>query len=515
MHFLESKSKYLEYIAVLFAVFYFAAVAKNQITVYKSDFWVNDDFRNVSFLLKSLRNPNLFKGDFFAQCSKKLAPTGWKAVYYLVAKTNISFILASKIISHFLYFVSVFLVFFIGKKLGGIMAGAFSLIFFLHNPFFLNRMAGALPRAFFIPFVLAVIFFMLNENYKISIFLMFLSSLFYPIAFLFNAVFTAVFLFFANIERKKEIFAWYFIGIMSAVVLMLFSFYSGKAFDLISYNEACKMKEFYKGGRIPILPLRNPFLEVFGYFVSSFERIPEVINYEFPVKIGRFPYLGAVIAMIYVVFGFTVSNKKKGFLKLFIAFLLPCILLYILARLFFFKMYYPYRYLYPLELAGVFAGGIFAKELSKNLKIGLLANIVLLFILFNYTGFKIHPNNGYIKIPFKEYSDLFEKVKKIPANFIIAGNPYLLDNIPLYTGRRIFASYEFTIPFFKTFYKGVKNRNYENIKTYYSETKNEFIRLCLKNNIDYILIFKYDLVKKYAQAGVFMQVEPYKTFIYN
>ena len=71
---------------------------------------------------------------------------------------------------------------------------------------------------------------------------------------------------------------------------------------------------------------------------------------------------------------------------------------------------------------------------NKWKKSGFFITISVLTIFFLTTGLRNIPNNGFI--PFKgEVRDLFRFLSTVPKESVVAGNPYALDCVPLFSKR--------------------------------------------------------------------------------
>ena len=369
-------------------------------------------------------------------------------------------------------------------------------------------MAGGLPRAFYLPVVLLLLYSAVKHSASGICISMILSALFYPLSFLFNCIFVGLYFFWAKFLQRKKIAVIILIGFITAVSLAAFEKKPGK---LIPLEEAKKMEEFYKEGRIPVLPMKNPFKEISGYFFSPLFNVSWSKNYEIGYQEKNTNIYGIATSLFLFLFCVicgmrTLKERKYFFVPLFFS----SVVLYLLARIFFFKMYYPYRYLYPLPFVCVFiVGAGYSHFLKKFSHKRILFSIILLLGFILLTGTRIVPYNGFMHFT-GEWKKLFIALENTPENSIIAGNIYILDNIPLFSKRSVFISDEMSIPFFTDTYKDRKKRLIENAKLMYSPTKKKFLELCKKNNIDYVLVYKPDLVRSYATKGIFYPYKPLK-----
>ncbi|MBN1521408.1 MAG: hypothetical protein JW928_02655 [Candidatus Aureabacteria bacterium] len=466
--------------------------------------------RNVAYTLHRMKDPSLFPNDPLADMSEKLAPAGWKALFRF-SGVFFDALLFSKLLSHLLYALSVWMVFLIGKNIRGLLAGAVSTLLFLHDPFFLNRMSGGLPRAFYIPLVLFMIYFTVRSWVPGLSLTVLLCGLLYPVSLLFAGAFLAVQIFIFRMWPRGKAAILIVFFLVSAFLLFNFDESPG---DLVTFKEAERMEEFAEEGRVPVLPMKNPVKESLGYFFSPFFAASWSRSYEIGYGQEKTDPVGMISAFLLFFAGIWGLARQKGSEKAFLfALIVSSLILYLLARIFFFRLYYPYRYLYPLSLSSVFiVGAGFAGLAGKMKEKGLLLGTILLVFFFTFTDVRIVPYNGFLHFT-GQWRSLFMELRNTVSDAVFAGNVYVLDNVPVFSKRSVFISDEMIIPFFKDSYPERKERLIENAKIVYSRSREECLEICQRCGIDYIIIYKPDFTREHALQGRFYVSRPLKNSV--
>ena len=137
------------------------------------------------------------------------------------------------------------------------------------------------------------------------------------------------------------------------------------------------------GGRIFILPQRNIILDFVYYLFSPILRFPWALNYEFYFERANLFTLRFLISIILILWAVTgIVHKKNQTTKIIIALLGTSFASCLLARIFFFKLYFPYRYLYPLVIALALGLGIGIIKTCE--KFGKYASFFSFILLISY-----------------------------------------------------------------------------------------------------------------------------------
>ena len=227
-------------------IVYVGLVLFNQVDIYSSKYIINDDVRNVSYYFHRLNDPELFQDDLLADIGIKLGSPGWKALCY-IANLFVDPFLFSKIFTHFLFLFTVFMIVLVGHKMKSLTAGVISALIFVHDPFQLNRMAGALPRAFFIPMLLVFIYFSLRRSKTGISLAIFLGGMFYPILLFFEGIFSGFS--FLHSDRKRDKTLIFAVSLLSVVLTagILALTNTGGFTNMVTYKEAVLMPDFYAG----------------------------------------------------------------------------------------------------------------------------------------------------------------------------------------------------------------------------------------------------------------------------
>jgi hypothetical protein len=66
-----------------------------------------------------------------------------------------------------------------------------------------------------------------------------------------------------------------------------------------------------------------------------------------------------------------------------------------------------------------------------------------------------------------------------------------MDCVPLYAFRKVLFSREFSAPYYKSFYSKVKERTYDGLSAFYSESSKEIAGFCSKYGITHLVVDGY------------------------
>jgi hypothetical protein len=118
---------------------------------------------------------------------------------------------------------------------------------------------------------------------------------------------------------------------------------------------------------------------------------------------------------------------------------------------------------------------------------GKILSLVLLMAVSHYfSGDTITPARG-----MQNYSDkapLYEYLKTLPKDSLIAAPPFLADDIPLFSARRVLFNFELASPWFTKYNEMIKERTEDFFFAYYSDRAEDLIRFAQKYGVDYIIV---------------------------
>lgn len=110
-----------------------------------------------------------------------------------------------------------------------------------------------------------------------------------------------------------------------------------------------------------------------------------------------------------------------------------------------------------------------------------------------------------------EKRELFEILETLPEQALIAGHPARLDDVPLWSKRRVLISYEMHGPWFRKIWEEGKRRTYASLEACYAVDVEPLVTLREEYGVDFMLLRREDLGLEFAlEAGYF---EPFGAFI--
>ena len=103
---------------------------------------------------------------------------------------------------------------------------------------------------------------------------------------------------------------------------------------------------------------------------------------------------------------------------------------------------------------------------------------------------------------------LYKFLSTLPKNSLIAGHPSLMNEIPLFSKRKVFIQQELSLPFHNNYYQEIKRRTYAFFELYYSSDVEVIENICRVYKIDYIVAKKEHFCSSYLDKSNFY-IEPF------
>jgi hypothetical protein len=515
---------------------------------------VNDDTNQHIWWMQQYLDNTLFKNDLLALYAKQLQPWGLQ-ILYKTTSTIINPLILSKIIPIFLIIISSLFLFKLIKFItNSNTAGYIGFLLFATNINFIQAHSGGHARTFAYPLLILFLYFLIKKESKKSYILLLLQSLFYPITFLISAATSILNLFRIKqkrikiIESPKKLLLLLLCLIFGLCILISHQklTYNQKIGHLINKKEMIKNPAFYKHGRTEKLPTPSLIKEIDINLKSAIINKHNIEHHTKTLKSLKVQLpssfiniFGSCIFLILLALLLTSKIKNKKHLPLELIYLfISSILLYEIASVVQPKILWPNRYVcYSLPILGIIIiSSALTSQIQKNQKkskIYLYATSIIIFISINLiTILKINiSNKPYKLIPdqfhkdlnigLTDYShnkDLFQFLRTLPKDAIIASHPTLSDAIPLFTQKRVFINHELSQPFYEKYWETIQKRTLALFKAYYSNNPDYIYDFCQKNNIDYLVIHEETLSKKYIHSRK-IYFEPFnqqiESFIHN
>jgi hypothetical protein len=129
----------------------------------------------------------------------------------------------------------------------------------------------------------------------------------------------------------------------------------------------------------------------------------------------------------------------------------------------------------------------------------------MFFICLSFAPF-LHTNLGNFQ------HRIYEDITRLPPDSLIAGHPYDVDPITVFTKRRVLVQFEVSTAWYKNYYSRVKERTYDFFNAYYSDSYADVMNFCRKYKITHILVNKEHFTDRYIDSGCYY-LEPYNSHI--
>ena len=484
--------KYWRIIILLLIALTIGITTNGGITGLTDKYTVGDDVRTM---LQAIDLPDSYIGDY----TKLGFPTTYHLTQFYKVLTNfVDLVLATKIMSVFLYILVALFSYLLAKELKLKYAFIFSLLITLQTGIMFWVFSGGLSRGFAFPLLLAFLYFLIKRNTINYTFVMILQTVIYPPIFIISlGVIGIEFL-------RKNIAIWKILPVIVPAGILYFIIPKSIKFgEQVNLIEALHMPEFYSGARAPVfrgdIPFTNSITDTLHSIFNSYN-----FNISSPFYLDAFFLLGLFSLFVLVIFWKKISLPNE--LK---ALTISGIILFILSFVMFSKLYLPSRYIiftFPIIAIYYISRGL---ELSLSGKSVFKKTLVVLFvILLAFTFYSPKIENGLVTCDDKE---LYNYLEKLPKDSLIAAHPRIADCIPLYSSRNVLFMDELSAPYYKIYYTKIKLQITDFFDMYYSnidKTKS----FCDKYSISHILIDTRHFSKDYVQKGEFYR-EPFNSDI--
>jgi hypothetical protein len=456
----------------------------------------NEDLRGNIFWMERARNVDMFSNDLIADLSVFFANPLLMWFYKIMSFINVQ--LLANLLAFPLCLISAIYMYKLGNKIGGVNCAFFSGIIFVLSAWYRSNFDffGIGNAGDFFPLLGAVfLYYFFVDNTVAMALILILQAFLYPPIFLISFVCFMISVLSKINFRKAIIF--FLVVFISFLVLSNNSQKSQMQYFGGTYTikEIRNMDEFKEDGRIPLI-----YTSLFKRIFNNRSGMGELNG-----RLGILLSLALICAAFYI-------KRIRDLVPLRVSiFLLVSIIFFILANIFMLSLFEPSRYLlvslpvFLIIVVSICLAGYVNLSTTQKAR-GSICILLFLLLSILFSG-KIKP--AYTTI---EDVKLFNFLERIPKNSLIAGHPFVLDNIPLITKKRVFLTSEASLPYFKKYYTVVQKRTYGFFKAYYSTSLDLVINFCRKNNINYLIVRKDDFSKKYLEERNFYY-EPFNNFI--
>ena len=526
-----TKSNYFLYfliIVISLSLFY----ASNY-SSFHDQYAISDDVRQSIYWMYGFQDSNLFKDDPLTDYAYFFHSqgVGVVAIYYILIRLLGNPLLVFKLLSLLFVPLSSIFIFKIGKKLKNRMTGILLTVLFL---IFLSSMSvtNGFYKNFGVVLFIIFFYFYISKKYVSCFISTVLMSLFYAPITLICLTLLAFSMIdpknkpFYLISNKKRIYLFLVTIVLCLVILSSTTLLRDKSQfgSLITYKEMKQMPEFYNGGRAPILPIS--LISAFIYPSVPFI-LPEVFLFGWPFLLNPQSYwLFYIYALsrIVILTGFLILLIKTLKTKIFshrkeIWFLLISgITLFFISKCLLFYAYVPKRYIsytFPLFLI-IFTALVldkFLETIKEQHKRKLYFGAFLLFLLIFYLPITISQlNRSMDNTECKENIQLYEYLSSLPKDITLAGHPYDMDCVPIFSKRKVYLNYELSHPFYSKYYSMIKNRTHKLFYAYYASNHYQLKSFCKKEKVDYFIFNKIRFGDSYLSAKEFY-INPFNNYV--
>jgi hypothetical protein len=460
---------------------------------------VEDDVRQNMFVYARAQDPELFPDDIMATHALAFQPPGFRLIMSLVCR-GIDVIVASKLVAILASVLDVILFAWVASLVFRRRSGMFwiSLVFATGNAYMWFIALAGMPRSFTAPLSLLVLVAYLRPGRALYVTAAVLAALFSPTVLVVIGLLAPFKLYEDGLIeirprprvalRKAVPFA-IALGLCAGFVVLWQLPTKAVLGPIADYSEWKDDPVFQPGGRWPhdrVNTLR--------------EDLWNVREWSLPLgNAGRALAFVALLGAALVAVGLgreaggpRESGPRKA-LRAFLFFFVAGLLARGLAVWLALRLYKPDRYFIPVVPAAVF--GFFAllylvhRLLSSRLKssptvartvlaVSAAAFLLVAFVNGGYRRSDARPAMS-IHIGPQERELLTFLRDELPRTAVVAGNPVLMDNVPIFSKRSVWTNYETILPVYPSFYRRMVDRTYALIPAYFThdgEVVEEFHR---------------------------------------
>ena len=501
-------------LSLVFAAIYGTSGLQKAFT---SKYIVAKDAREYVFWMQRFIDPELLPHDLIADYFKSITPSGYAAVYHLMASIGINPLLLSKILPIVLALVTTYYCFSVCLQLLPVPTAGFIASLLLNQSlWFRDDLVSATPRAFVYPLLLAFFYYLLRRSVLAVGVVIALQGLFYP-----PLVFISVGILLVRLwnwslwpprlERNRFN---YFLGVLGLgiafLVMLPYATSTSEFGPLVNATEARTMPEFWPGGRHPYFD-SNPwkFWLVGQHSGVLTPLLPPLIWMGFLLPVLRNPSR------------FPLVKQLTSAVAILPQIMLVSLWLFFAAHALLLKLFFPSRYTsHTFRIVMAIAAGIVltlmldAVLLQADkllLKFGWSRRHFVLLALTILMGAALILSPNFVQgFPVTNYrvsgeSELYKFFQKHPKDILIATLSDEANDIPTFSQRSILVGKEYALPFHLGYYRQIRQRAIDLIHAQYSQNLAEAESLIQKYGIDFWLLDKSAFTSEYLTNSWFTQ----------
>jgi hypothetical protein len=472
---------------------------------------INNDVGQHLFWMRQFRQPELFPNDLLVEYARHIQPAGFIAVYYAISFV-LDPVLAGNLVAVLLLGVAgAYLFLLVFRAVAAPWAGWLAVVIFLASQEPLIWMAGGHARAFALPLVMMGIYYLMARRHWITAMLIILASLIYPpVCLLLAGTFALAILARTRLLRRRRTHRAAIVALAVGSVLAACILFANREWrqnpaigPLVAHEEVVANPAFHAGGRYAQWPVR-PIWASAGKSLADGMLAGKWLEF-----LGRRGLIAEALVIplaagvaILGLLGLWLFRRRGAFripaewlclagaaLALYglAAFLLPAIL-------------WPDRYSrYPLLILGVLTLTLLVYGAGRELErfVGrrssaargrTVRRALLMGAMVAIAGLALTQIRYAHLHDFSRYGPVYEFLKTIPADHLVAGPPGLADGIPTFSRRSVFINYELTHPFFRAYWATVARRTPEFFAAYYAADPGRVASFCRRHDVRWLVV---------------------------
>ena len=388
----------------------------------------------------------------------------------------------------------------IRNRRAGLAAGVLLVFLLLRSPYVVDRMGGGLPRGFGFPVLALWAAGAVIRSERVRFAALLLGAAVYPSALLLGLV--AEGLLAVGQRRWQPSRTWTGRLVRCGVVVLLCGLilwpYTATRRERLgrapTLAEAEADPTFGPGGRIPILPLRDPVAMVAQYFLEPIQTAGKTPSEALAAPAGR---LGTTLALIVLAGMLLLIGLRWSPLEPSVpVFCATALLLYFAARVLAFRLYEPERFLtfglpVGMALLGATAIGLVGRSLRSAAARGAVRNIAALVViagLWLLAGDGV--GTGGMAITSEPAGGLHAFVRSLPPDTRVAVHPLDREgmNLALWSGRATTEHAETYCPWVVEHGHVQAERQKDTLRMLYARRREDVLDYCTRERITHILL---------------------------
>lgn len=492
-------------LSLIFAAYY-AILGMRQ--AFQSEYVVQDDAREYVFWMQRFVDPALFPNDLIADYFQSITPSGYGAVYQLMAQLGIEPLTFSKLLPIALALALTIYGFKVSLQLFPIPAAGFVAMQLLNQGLWLREdLAAAAPRSFATPLLLAFLYYLLRGSWRSLTLIIILQALFYPLL-----LFISLGILFVRLAHwkgwvpnltRRALLTFATIAGLGFLALLPYILASAEFAPTVTAAQAYTMPEHWPGGRHPFYD-PNPWK--FWLIGSNSGILPRFV----PPLV----WLGLLLPLLLKKpTRFSLATQVSPDIKILPQMAAVAFGLYIAAHAVILKLFFPTRYTgHTWRIAIALAAGITLillldmtlraceqmhdRHFKRFAVLSLTAGITVA-VVFYPAFFRHFPRAGYIV---SKETALYEFFQQQPKDSLIATLADEASNIPTFTKRSILVGREYALPFHLGYYNSIRQRTLDLIEAQYSEDLGKTQQFIQKYGIDFWMLHRNAFKPEYLAA---------------